>query len=359
MQRFSSERGRTFLLRLEPGDGLVPSLRRLATDEAVGTAWVRGHGVLENAEIHPWDAEEAERGEAALIGPCELLALEGSLALDTDARPSLALRVTLRRSADGTIVGGWLDAARARGVELLVTSFDDLTLRRDADALALFGGERAKRAVRAEESGAGRDVARVESKEPAAPVSWAMVAAASAEASKPDPIAMEVEQARAREERLRASRRAMLREREDAEFEQAEARRRAKEATSFSRAVEWAIENPMPLGQKAARKRTRPKKTKVSAETRAKLDLPTPELPGRKSKPVVDFDEAILEVGDLVKHRQFGVCTVKKLEDGGGALFELPDGRRRRVRLQVFRIEDPIELPDGRMAYPLAPRGRA
>lgn len=351
MQRFSSERGRRFLLRLEPGDGLVPSIRRLATDESIGAAWIRGHGVLETAEIRAWDAEAGERGEALLQGPCELLSLEGSLALDADARPSVALRATIRRSADGEVLGGWLEAARVRGVELVLESFDDLSLRRDADALALLGGV-----------GDGADGTPSESpvEVPAAPVSWAQVAAASMESSKPDPIAMEVEQARKREEQLSRRRRAALRDMEDSrEAMEAEARRRAREATSFERAVERAIENPIPVGHKKSRKRTRPKKTKVNAETRARLDLPKAELPGRKKREEVDFDEAILEVGDLVKHRQFGVCRVKKLEDGGGAIFELPDGKRRRVRLQVFRIEDPIELPDGRMAYPLGPRRKS
>ncbi|KYG11497.1 hypothetical protein BE21_07560, partial [Sorangium cellulosum] len=123
------------IIRLDRGEELPAALVR-ALDEAEARAgWIEGIGSLEKAEIALFDqASRAYAKTRVLEGPCDVVALSGSVALQ-QGETSLRLSATLaRESGVGLqLAAGELVWARVYGLELRVTAFDDLPLARAFD----------------------------------------------------------------------------------------------------------------------------------------------------------------------------------------------------------------------------------
>ncbi|WP_437827673.1 PPC domain-containing DNA-binding protein [Sorangium sp. So ce1153] len=135
MNVLEARRARHLIIRLDRGEELPAALVR-ALDEAEARAgWIEGAGSLEQAEIALFDqASRTYAKTRVLDGPCDVVALSGSIALQ-QGETSLRLSATLaRESGVGLqLAAGELVWARVYGLELRVTAFDDLPLVRVFD----------------------------------------------------------------------------------------------------------------------------------------------------------------------------------------------------------------------------------
>lgn len=135
MNVLEARRARHLIIRLDRGEELPAALVR-ALDEAEARAgWIEGVGSLEKAEIALFDqASRTYAKTRVLEGPCDVVALSGSVALQ-QGETSLRLSATLaRESGVGLqLAAGELVWARVYGLELRVTAFDDLPLVRAFD----------------------------------------------------------------------------------------------------------------------------------------------------------------------------------------------------------------------------------
>ncbi|WP_437644442.1 PPC domain-containing DNA-binding protein [Sorangium sp. So ce362] len=135
MNVLEARRARHLIIRLDRGEELPAALVR-ALDEAEARAgWIEGTGSLEKAEIALFDqASRTYAKTRVLEGPCDVVALSGSVALQ-QGETSLRLSATLaRESGVGLqLAAGELVWARVYGLELRVTAFDDLPLVRAFD----------------------------------------------------------------------------------------------------------------------------------------------------------------------------------------------------------------------------------
>ncbi|MBN8616543.1 MAG: DNA-binding protein, partial [Deltaproteobacteria bacterium] len=142
-----SRHGRRFVVRIERGEDVVATLKKLAQSERVRAAWVRGTGLCEWVEITDWDpSREALRAPRHLEGPLALLACEGNVSMRL-GEPYVELRAALSREGDAglVLVGGQLVIASALNVELVVEVFEDVRLDRDEEretGLSVWKGER-------------------------------------------------------------------------------------------------------------------------------------------------------------------------------------------------------------------------
>lgn len=119
----STQLTRVVEVRLEAGELLLDAILELARREWIDAAWVRGHGVLEYAEL-----EEAG-ARVALEGPLELATLAGAVHVGSDRAEARLHAVVARPGAAGReLHAGRLLAARAGLVELVLDVLDGSAL---------------------------------------------------------------------------------------------------------------------------------------------------------------------------------------------------------------------------------------
>jgi hypothetical protein len=63
------------------------------------------------------------------------------------------------------------------------------------------------------------------------------------------------------------------------------------------------------------------------------------------------------ERGDWIEHPKFGLCKIEGLTGDGVCIIKLPEGRRKKIKLDAMRVLAP-RLDDGRKIYPVRPRGK-
>lgn len=132
-----SRRGRRIVARLDRGSDLFESIRALCHKHRVRSGELRGIGALEQAELAAFDQAQRRYKPARTLagGGLELLHLAGNLS-EEDGALSIQCQATLMRDRDAgvEVVGGHLRRAVVYSVELVIESFDDVVLRRQADA---------------------------------------------------------------------------------------------------------------------------------------------------------------------------------------------------------------------------------
>lgn len=131
-----SRRGRRIVARLDRGTDLFEGIRALCQKHRVRCGELRGIGSLEQAELAAFDqAQRRWKPSRTVGGGLELLHLTGNLS-EEDGALSIQCQATLMRDRDAgvEVLGGHLRRAVVYSVELVVDSFDDLLLRRQADA---------------------------------------------------------------------------------------------------------------------------------------------------------------------------------------------------------------------------------
>jgi predicted DNA-binding protein with PD1-like motif len=316
---FESRHTRRFVVRVERGEDLVASLKRLAQSERFRAAWVRGTGLCEWAEVTDWDPDrEALRAPRHLSGPLALLTCEGNVSMRL-GEPYVELRGVLSREGDGglQVLGGQLVVVAATNVELVLEVFEDVRLDRDEEretGLSVWKGERTPGAVARATKRAGQ-VARPH----ATP--------ASRSASG-------------------------LPEEEDAPED--ESRSVDSHAPHRSEGtppqVGWSD-----VARASTQREAAPRPAEVVRKPGAPPLVPVFDRPAPKA--AVDDDEPSPRKGDWVDHRQFGLCRVDGEDVDGGLLIRLPSGMRKVVQIDLLEVLPPRFEGDRRI-FALRPRKR-
>ena len=318
-----SQSQRRLLVRLDQGEELLASLSKLAEEEGVSAAWVRGVGTLEWVELDRHDqglrrAEPPQRFSA----PCEILSLEGSL---SDGDPMLHATLSRRTDNGVEVLGGRLTAARVFSVELYLECFDDVSLTREKDratGLWLWQGEA--------RSGA------------AAP---SRSAPSSAAPARPEPATQTWTQEPD----------------EDDDYEDDDEEEERSAAPS-SGGVSWADVAAVSAAPEVARPVAREPEPAPRKRKKKKREAPVgftpPPLPEKRKTSEAEFmDEPIPEKGDFIQHRQFGLCKVEKEDGEGGIVIKLPSGVRKTIKLDYMEVGQP-RMEGTRRVFPIRPRRR-
>lgn len=280
-----SRHARRFVARIDRGEDVVATLKKLCESERVRAGWIRATGHLEWAEIVHWDPDrEAETRPRRIHGPLLALALEGNVSMRM-GEPNVVLRGAFSRESDTgvMVIGGQLNAASALALELVLEAFEDARLERDEDpptGLSLWKGERTPGVIA--RGGAGLREAPRLTREPER---------ASASTAPPEPR----------------------------ELPMAEP---VKPAASPA-AAGWA--------QVAA----------VSANVERVRPL--------ASAPVDEEVFLEPKKGDWVEHRQFGLCRVDGEDAEGALVLRLPNAQRKHIRLDVLEVLPPRHDGDRRI----------
>lgn len=280
------------LVRLDPGDELMPTIESLARVLGWSQAFVTGAGVLDLVELL------SPTGEQETFANAELVALTGTI-MSGPAGPTAALRATM--TCQGTLVSGRILAAIATEVLLLIDAVTDEADRRQVVDEATVDSPGAPQAP---SSPAPPASVSAPSEPVAAPV-------LSAEPEAPAPAAIELQP---------ADDTAM------ADPPPVEANEAA--STTAVTAEELPLSAPKPPSRTF---RSRPIPRRIGGVRRA-----------------VEEDEAVPDPGDFLDHPQLGLCEVEGTDDAGGTVIIVPSGRRRTLRLEALRVLPPVEDDQGR-----------
>lgn len=297
---FESRKSRCLVARAERGEEVVATIEALARREGIRAAWVRGAGSVAWVELDRHDqARRIPEPPQRFDTPCEILSLQGSIAMSGGVPRAFLYAAISRRTDNGIdVLGGRLRAGEAFAVELVIECFDDLELSRARDedtGLALFSGERAPGGalLSGERAPGGDEVVEYDQREvearPRGAISWADVAAVSA---------------------------------------------------------------APPVVERSRRERQRPA---PPAPTPAFRPPPIPERP--RTSDVAILEEPMPQKGDWIEHRQFGLCKIEREDDEGGLVIRLPSGVRKTIKLDFMEVGQPRE-EGGRTIYPVRPRRR-
>lgn len=318
-----SRHGRRFVVRIDRGEDVVASIKKLAQSERVRAAWVRGTGLCEWAEVTDWDpSREALRAPRHLAGPLALLACEGNVSMRL-GEPYVELRAALSREGDTGLVvlGGQLVLAASLNVELVIDVFEDVRLDRDEEretGLSVWKGERTQGVV-------ARPLER--GTKAMAPGTSSPSVREAPRAAAPPPATREAEPE------------------EDHE---------TPAATAEGGALGWAdVARASSMAE--ASKPSRP--AVIERKSPSPLVATVPVFDKPKERSDAEGDEPIPKKGDWVDHRQFGLCRVDGENVDGGLLIRLPSGMRKVVHLETLEALPPRYEGDRRI-YPLRPRKR-
>lgn len=173
---------RTLLVRLEEGDALPEALLVGLEVENILAGTVRATGVLADVELRSHDPRVQSLGETRKIpGAVLAVSLESTIG-QVDGKPSIALRAVLSRDNGVSLetFAGEIVRARAVGLDVIVTVFEDVALLHEHDrpsGLTLTG---------AKEATASPSARTPEPKlAPAPPRAWAGAIEASARTPEP------------------------------------------------------------------------------------------------------------------------------------------------------------------------------
>ncbi|XXY52479.1 PPC domain-containing DNA-binding protein [Sorangium sp. So ce269] len=299
MNVLEARRARHLIIRLDRGEELPAALVR-ALDEAEARAgWIEGAGSLEQAEIALFDqASRTYAKTRVLDGPCDVVALSGSIALQ-QGETSLRLSATLaRESGVGLqLAAGELVWARVYGLELRVTAFDDLPLVR------VFDDRTGLTQLTAQSTTLPAIVGEPPRAAPPGQAAEPTRAAPPAQAAEPTRAAPPAQAA----EPIRA------------------------------------VVPPAPAAE--------PTRAAAAAAAVEPSAVPLPQRPVRRRQE----EEAYPEVGDNVTHFHFGECTVISSDGERIRLRQERDGRVREVSLTMLRIEPPtVDPATGKKQFRLA-----
>ena len=319
-----SRHGRRFVVRVDRGEDVVASIKKLAQSERIRAAWVRGTGLCEWAEVTDWDpAREALRAPRHLAGPLALLACEGNVSMRL-GEPYVELRAALSREGDSglAVLGGQLVLAAALNVEVMIDVFEDVRLDRDEEretGLSVWKGERTQGVV-------ARPLERKGA--------LASSSSSSSSGAAPREVGRTLVTPTAREPE------------EDVEPEEPSGS--AAKGTGLG----WAdVARASSMAEAA-----RPASPVVERKSPSAVVSTVPIFDKPKERTDVD-DEPTPKKGDWVDHRQFGLCRVDGENVDGGLLIRLPSGMRKVVHLETLEALPPRYEGDRRI-YPLRPRKR-
>jgi predicted DNA-binding protein with PD1-like motif len=308
---FEARRTRRIVGRLERGESVLDALAELAVQREFTSAWFQATGPLESAELAVYDVETGKHSLPRRVGACTAVQITGNLSrLGALPFAHAHALVVPARGDDGMHAGepvaGELRAALSVAVEFVIEVFEDVVLDRmpdDATGLALWRG-RATATVAASPAQLG----------------WAAAAH---------------------------------------EAERLEAERAAVEARAAAEAKAAASRGGWGGGGRESRGREpqRPRAPQLPPERVVPQAFAAQPIPEKKRGAAEEADEPVLEPGDWVAHKQFGLCRVDGEDAEGALVIRLPSGVRKSIRLDFLRVL-PAHEQDGRRVFPLEPRRR-
>lgn len=119
------------------------------------------------------------------------------------------------------------------------------------------------------------------------------------------------------------------------------------QAAAASEAARAVPQRPSKLG--------RPMRSRVAATVPLPRVDPIPTSRDRAVEPEY-LEEPVLERGDHVSHKQFGLCKIERVDDDGALRVKLPSGQRKEIKLDPFTIQGPRLDGAGRRVFDLVPR---
>lgn len=137
---------RSLLGRFARGQSLQESLRALAREYGLRTAWISAIGAFEWIELTEYNQSTCRYEETHRFEKCELLSMQGNLSL-RDGEPfwHVHATVSLRDRGHDVTYGGHVVDGRVFALEFRIECFDEVELRRthdEATGLQLWEGPR-------------------------------------------------------------------------------------------------------------------------------------------------------------------------------------------------------------------------
>lgn len=123
--------GRRFVGEVPPGQPLCATLHALAVNYRIASGWAEGSGYVRDAQLRPL-LRDGSLGEVVLVPGVSLIASMRAILSEKDGAVDLVVRVLLATEGEPNHAGVLVEATSA-SVELMLQTFDDITLRRFDD----------------------------------------------------------------------------------------------------------------------------------------------------------------------------------------------------------------------------------
>jgi hypothetical protein len=115
-----------FVMRLDPGDEIVASLRQFASDTGVGGGYITGLGSTSSATMSWLDPETGEYVKRKFDEPMEVATLSGTISVAADdGRPFVHLHGVLAPRELLSYAGHIHDARTGAVMELMILTFTE------------------------------------------------------------------------------------------------------------------------------------------------------------------------------------------------------------------------------------------
>lgn len=126
--------GPTYVVRLDPGERIVETLRGLCERDAIGGGYFHGLGAVGEAEIGHFDPAAGAYAWLTVPGPSEILSLYGNITT-ADGRPFIHAHVALGDRTFGVRGGHLKEAVVSATCEVVLVRFrDDIVRKTDASS---------------------------------------------------------------------------------------------------------------------------------------------------------------------------------------------------------------------------------
>lgn len=135
----------------------------------------------------------------------------------------------------------------------------------------------------------------------------------------------------------------------------------AKQAIVEDAELTWAQAAAVSEAARSAPARHAPSKLGRPTRPRVESSVPLPRvdpIPTSRDRAVEPeyLEEPVLERGDHVSHKQFGLCKIERVDDDGALRVKLPSGQRKEIKLDPFTVQGPRLDGAGRRVFDLVPR---
>ncbi len=115
-----------YMMRLDPGDEIITSLRQFAADEEVAGGYLTGLGSTSNATMSWLDPETGEYVKRKFDEPMEVANLTGTISVAADdGRPFIHLHAVLAPKELLSYAGHIHDARTGAVMEIIIFTFPD------------------------------------------------------------------------------------------------------------------------------------------------------------------------------------------------------------------------------------------
>jgi len=127
-----------YLIRLEPGDEVIESLKRFASEHKVGFAELSAIGTFRRVTLGYFDVTANVYRHQTVEEQVEVLSLSGNISRGEDGEPVVHLHVTVGRSDYHTLGGHLVEATVNPTLEVVVTTIPATVHRRRDPATGLM-----------------------------------------------------------------------------------------------------------------------------------------------------------------------------------------------------------------------------